>query len=65
MDILIAGVRVMYLPMLWYTLTVLGVLGLGIALYTHKVRFIPYVLLSGFPLNVAVVIIYMLFFAKF
>ena len=65
MDILIAGVRVMYLPMLWYTLMVLGILSLGVALYTHKIRFIIYALLLGFPLNAAIVVIYMLFFAKF
>ena len=65
MDYLIAAVRVMYFPMLWRTLLVLGILGLVVTLWTHQFRFLLYALLLGLPLTVIVVVVYMLFFAKF
>lgn len=65
MDYLIASVRVMYRPMLPRTLLVLGVLGLSTTLWTHQIMFLVYALLLGLPLNVVVVVIFMLFFARF
>lgn len=65
MDFIIAAVQVMYFPMLWRTLLVLGILGLGVALWTRQVKFLVYTLLLGLPLNMVVVVIYMLFFARF
>ena len=65
MSFLAAALRVMYLPMLWRTLLVLGILGLGAALYTHQFKFLLFALLAAFPLNVVVVVVFMIFFAKF
>lgn len=65
MDFLIASVKVMYFPMLRRTLTVLGIIGLGVGLYTHQIYYIPCALILGALVNVIVVIIYVRFFAKF
>ncbi|OHA03878.1 MAG: hypothetical protein A3I44_02895 [Candidatus Sungbacteria bacterium RIFCSPLOWO2_02_FULL_51_17] len=65
MDFLIALVRVMYLPMLFWTLLMLGVLGLGVSLYTHRMSYVLLALLLAFPLNLVVIVVYLLFIAKF
>lgn len=65
MTILIAWIQALYLPMLPYTLLVLGTIGLGTSLYTHELRFILYSLLLGLPLNMVVIVVYLKYFAQF
>ncbi len=54
----------LYMPLLPYTLLVMGALGLGVTLYTHQAKFLLYSLLLSLPLNIAVSIFFLLFVAK-
>jgi len=60
MDVVIYGVFLLYLPLLPYTLMVMGVPGLMIALYKHRARPLVYSLLVALPVNVIVALIYLI-----
>lgn len=59
MDFLIAWIKVMYFPMLPYTLGVCAVMGLGVSLCNQSFQPLLYSLLVALVANVIVVIVYL------
>ena len=65
MDFLFAGVWVLYLPMLPYTLAFFAVVGTAVSLYKHNGKPLLYSLLMSLPANIVVVLVYLTNFAQF
>ncbi|KKT81879.1 MAG: hypothetical protein UW79_C0013G0006 [Candidatus Yanofskybacteria bacterium GW2011_GWA2_44_9] len=60
MELTFRLVKAIYFPMPWRTLSVLVIVGLGVALYTHELDFLISAILLAFPINLIVVVAHIL-----